>query len=287
MRPVCSVQRSAAKPVADGDALDVGARRLARATDRHAHAQPAGRGRSAHRCSSALGRRPVRDREVLAVHLARGDRARQRRHRGERLADHHQARGVLVEPVHDAGARQRGAAGSRASSAFSNVPDQLPAAGCTTMPAALSITSRSRPRTPPRAASPRRGRRGSRRSAAARPRCAGRRARAAPCSSTAAPSSVTWPSLDQLLQVVARELGRHARRRALSSRSPCMRGGDERVAPLGGGRVDVSPSVVRGDRAHARAGDPRPYKIRHLSGAIAAPLISPCSHETKPSSPRS
>ena len=51
----------------------------------------------------------VRDRQIAAMHLACRDRPNQAGHRRQRLADDHQARGVLVEAMHDAGARQRGA----------------------------------------------------------------------------------------------------------------------------------------------------------------------------------
>ena len=50
----------------------------------------------------------VHQRQVLAADHARGDVAHQAGDALERAAHHHQARGVLVEPVHDARARQRG-----------------------------------------------------------------------------------------------------------------------------------------------------------------------------------
>mmetsp|Transcript_42326 Transcript_42326/g.99429 ORF Transcript_42326/g.99429 Transcript_42326/m.99429 type:complete len:417 (-) Transcript_42326:2726-3976(-) len=49
---------------------------------------------------------PPGQRQVFAVHFASGDLARQRGDGFQRLADHHQAAGVLVEAVHDARTRQ-------------------------------------------------------------------------------------------------------------------------------------------------------------------------------------
>ena len=45
---------------------------------------------------------------VLALHVVPGQHFHQRGHRGQGPGHHHQAGGVLVQPVHDAGARQFG-----------------------------------------------------------------------------------------------------------------------------------------------------------------------------------
>ena len=53
----------------------------------------------------------MRQCQVFAPHFARGDGAHQRVHGGPTLGHQHQAGGILVQPVHDAGARQAGSAG--------------------------------------------------------------------------------------------------------------------------------------------------------------------------------
>jgi len=58
-------------------------------------------GASTSRCAG-----PVRQRQVFAPHLARGDARHQRVHGRARAGDDHQPAGVLVQAVHDAGARQ-------------------------------------------------------------------------------------------------------------------------------------------------------------------------------------
>lgn len=50
-------------------------------------------------------------RQVFALHLARGNGAHQGVHGGSALGHQHQARSVLVQPVHDAGTRQAGRRG--------------------------------------------------------------------------------------------------------------------------------------------------------------------------------
>ena len=112
----CSAAR--AKPVAGGDALDVGPRRLAASRRPPCACAPSDRGRSAPRCvQRSCAGRAVRERQVAALHLARGDRAHQRRHGGERAADHHQARRCPCR----AGGRCRRAAAPRS-------PGRAPAA---------------------------------------------------------------------------------------------------------------------------------------------------------------
>ncbi len=104
-----ALQRADAR--AHPQAAHIGACRLAAGA--HRHAQP-GRRVAADRCvDRLLGRRhcAVGQCAVAPLHLARGDRPHQRRDRRRRLAHDHQAGGVLVEPVHDAGARQRRGAG--------------------------------------------------------------------------------------------------------------------------------------------------------------------------------
>jgi hypothetical protein len=54
---------------------------------------------------AAAGQAALAEREVLAADLARRERAHQRRVRERRARHDHQAGGVLVEAVHDAGAR--------------------------------------------------------------------------------------------------------------------------------------------------------------------------------------
>jgi hypothetical protein len=49
---------------------------------------------------------PMRDRQVLTPHITSRQQAHKRRHRFKVLGDDHKARGVLVEPVHDASAGQ-------------------------------------------------------------------------------------------------------------------------------------------------------------------------------------
>jgi hypothetical protein len=65
--------------------------------------------RSIARVGGAAGdQRADHDGEVLAMHVARGELLDQRGVRRQRARDDHDARGVLVEAMHDAGARQRG-----------------------------------------------------------------------------------------------------------------------------------------------------------------------------------
>ena len=106
-----------------------------------------------------------------------GDRARQRRHRGQGLGDHHQARCVLVKPVHDARARQDQRAGVVRKQGIEQgaapVPGEPPA------PPACRVPAGDRLRTRRPAPSARAGTRGSRRWVAARSRRSARRAHAA------------------------------------------------------------------------------------------------------------
>ena len=195
--------------------------------------------------------------------LARRDRPRQRRHRGERLADDHQPRGVLVEPVDDAGARQRARSPDRArASALSSVPDQLPAAGWTTIPAGLVdheqvvvlVDHGERQRLGPEGAALR-----GRLQASTAIRWPARTA--APRSSPAAPSTLHLAALDQLLQVGARELRRQARRapcRAARHAAPRRRARRARSAAASS---TSSPSASAAMAPCSEAG-PRPYKIR-------------------------
>ena len=99
----------------------------------------------------------VHHREVLALDAARLELAHEIGLRGQGLRHDQQAAGVLVEPMHDAGARHAGERGAWRSRALSSVPCQLPLPGCTTSPAGLLMTSRSRPRTRCRAECPPRG----------------------------------------------------------------------------------------------------------------------------------
>ena len=95
----------------DRQALDIGARRLAAV--HHRHAQSGGRV-APDRCLDAgllPGNAAMRQRQVDAAHLPRGNLAHQRGHRRQGLGNHHQATGVLVEPVNDTRPRQDGGAG--------------------------------------------------------------------------------------------------------------------------------------------------------------------------------
>ena len=140
MRPVCSVQRSAAAaaraPASRSTSVRAG---LPRGDHRHAQARCADRARSARRrCSAAAPATPCASARYCALHLARGDRAHQRRHRGSVLRARPSARGCPCR----AGARCRRAAAARApawraSRPLSSVPLQLPGAGCTTRPGRL------------------------------------------------------------------------------------------------------------------------------------------------------
>ena len=90
-------------------------------------------------------RRPALDeRQVLALDLApRASRACSARVRRLASRDHHQARGVAVEPVDDPGARRDRRRRRRARRAPRRAsPPRCPRAGCTTSPAGLSTTSR-------------------------------------------------------------------------------------------------------------------------------------------------
>ena len=112
-----------------------------------------GGGRSARRwCRAAGPARPRRRRDSRAasgpVRPWSANWAAERAMRAVGLGHHHQAGGVLVEAVHDAGplARRRCPRGSSpqwAISALTSVPVQLPAAGWTTSPAGLSMTMSS------------------------------------------------------------------------------------------------------------------------------------------------
>ena len=90
-----------------GETLDdlVMRHRLASARH-HGHARAAARVPADPRRYRAVTRHPpVHEREVLALHGACGDLAREIGLRRERARDHQEPARVLVEPVHDAGAR--------------------------------------------------------------------------------------------------------------------------------------------------------------------------------------
>ena len=119
-----------------------------------------------------------------------------------------------------------GAAPARAcSSAFSSVPSGLPAPGCTTSPAGLSMTIRSsssytiveRHALRRRRRARRRRRRRERDLLAAH----GLRARARRC----APSTRTWPGLQPCLQPAARILRETARQRLVQAQAGELRAG--------------------------------------------------------------
>ena len=177
-------------------------------------------------------------------------------------------RGVLVEPVHDAGPRQRRACGWRASRPLSSVPDQLPAAGCTTSPpacrspagASSSYTTASRHRL-------RRGRPGFPRSAAVRSRpLAGPHACATRCPRPAVDADLA--ALDQLLQVAARELAARAPTSTLSSRSPCSAVGD----------VGASRAFRRGRRSASSPTDVEPRRVDLIIRALFPDDAPECPH---------
>ena len=76
----------------------------------HRHAQAVARVTPHRRLHLPLARPGpcvVRQREVLAAHIAGGNHGHQRIHGRTRAGHHHQAAGVLVQPVHDAGTRQQ------------------------------------------------------------------------------------------------------------------------------------------------------------------------------------
>src|SRR6185437_5839698 len=86
--------------------------RLARACASHRHARAHARvapDRGVDR-PRARGRAPLHQREVLAFDLARGELRLQAPERLLAARDDHQARGVLVQPVHDPGALRLAAA---------------------------------------------------------------------------------------------------------------------------------------------------------------------------------
>ena len=84
---------------------------------------------------------PCSQREIFALHRARLQLAHQVGLRFQRLGDDQQAAGVLVQPMHDARARNGGELRAWCSRALSSVPSQLPLPGCTTRPAGLLSTS--------------------------------------------------------------------------------------------------------------------------------------------------
>ena len=94
-----------------GQELKVGSGRLARMEIQinRGHAQSIHR-ISANGCSHQApgGARPgpLANGQVLALHFPRGNGAHQRVHDRPAARHHHQATGVLVKTVHDAGARQ-------------------------------------------------------------------------------------------------------------------------------------------------------------------------------------
>ena len=97
----------AAEGIRPQEQLDIRRRVLAGGDHRHADARlriAADRRIDAQR---APRHRAMGDREVFAMHVARRDGAHEGGHGLQGLADHHQPRGVLVQPVHDAGTRQR------------------------------------------------------------------------------------------------------------------------------------------------------------------------------------
>ena len=84
-------------------------------------------------------------RGVRPAYPARGERRAEPPVGEIGLGHDHEARGVAVEPVHDAGSplgAARRASVPRATSAFTRVSSQWPGAGCTTSPAGLSMTAR-------------------------------------------------------------------------------------------------------------------------------------------------
>ena len=133
-----------AQGVVGGDPLDVGPRRLARGDDRHAQAHlriAADRRLDAERRRRRLA---VGDRQVAAAE------PRGRRSRAPAPSPRPAVLPTTISPEVSLSRRwtmpARGSAalcGWRASRPLSSVPDQLPAAGCTTLPASLSMTSRS------------------------------------------------------------------------------------------------------------------------------------------------
>ena len=82
--------------------------RLATAPRHHRHFGAFTRVAANRRIDGAAGdQRPLGDGVVLPLHAARGQLVHQRRVRLKREGNHQQAAGVLVEPVHDAGTRNR------------------------------------------------------------------------------------------------------------------------------------------------------------------------------------
>ena len=106
------------------------------------HAQPvdADAGRSARRRCRRRSCTPMQTAWYSRWMPRAGSAATSARVQPQRARDDQEAAGVLVEPVHDAGARHLASAGSCASSAFCSVPSGLPAPGCTTRPAGLLMT---------------------------------------------------------------------------------------------------------------------------------------------------
>ena len=256
---------SALKPVADGDALDVGARRLAARDDRHAHARAAGRGRSARRCASAL-------RAATPCAIARYSRCTSRAAiartsavtRGSVLADDHQPRRVLVEPVHDAGARQRRGPrvivpASRSAACPTNCrrPDARPAGRLVDHEQVLVfVHDGERHGLGPKRPALRRSAAGRRSS------CWPARMRRAAAASTTAPSTV------DAARARSAAADGCARTRAASATSDLVEplavraAGDGRFATLDAGVVDVVAVAPRRRRWHRRPGwGPQPYKF--------------------------
>ncbi len=95
----------------------------------HRHAQPVVRiapdGLIHHDRCPALPR-PCAMRQVFPLHLSSGDGAHQGLHRLPDLAHQHQARGVFVQPVHDARPRQAGRARVVGQQAVEQGPAPMP-----------------------------------------------------------------------------------------------------------------------------------------------------------------
>ena len=77
------------------------------ADDRHTHPRARVAPHRGIDGERGLRRHAVGQRQVGAMDFARRDRARERGHGRQGARDHHHARGVLVQPVHDARARQQ------------------------------------------------------------------------------------------------------------------------------------------------------------------------------------
>ena len=114
----------------------------ARAADGHprAHARVAADGRVDR--PRARGRAPLDEREVFAFDLPRRQRGLQAAVGLLAARDHHQARGVAVEPVDDPGALRARRLRASSASSCESVSSRWPRPGCTTSPGPLSITIR-------------------------------------------------------------------------------------------------------------------------------------------------